>query len=188
MAEWQAAQTLDPADAETARSLGSAWVREGNVRAAHAQFQRAVDARPEVALYHFDLANVLFLFRHSLLESPGRPNENAVLREALAHFHQAAELAPANLEYAEAYADTFYGLPEPDWTAALAAWQRVRALSGPATDFPDSHLARVSLRMGKPGQAETYLEQIHDPQFAPIKTKLLQQAAQMKKTAAPPAP
>ncbi len=180
VSEWQAAQALAPGDADTASALGSAWLRAGQIGAARTQFQRAVDARPDVARYHFDLANVLYLFRHQIAAASTPPDEAAVLRDAMGHFRRASELAADNLDFARAYAETFYGLPQPDWTEALAAWEHVRDLSAAGPDYADSHLARVSLKLGEPERAEGYLAAIHDPTFAPMKEVLHRRAEQMK--------
>lgn len=182
--EWQAAQTLEPTDAETASALGSAWLREGQTRAAREQFQRAVDARPDVARHHFDLANVLFVFRREFVGGPARPDEASVANEALAHFRRASELAAGNREFARAYAETFYGLPSPDWKEGLAAWDHVRSLNLDSPDLAIGHLARISLRLGKPEQAERYLDLIHDPAFDPVKASLHRQVEEMKQKAA----
>ncbi len=188
VAEWQAAQALDPSDAETASALGSARLRDGQTREAREQFQRAVDARPGNARYHFDLANVLFLFRHDLAGSPPLPDEPTVLREALAQFRRASELAPEDGGIARAYAETFYGVPQPDWAEALAAWKHVLTLTADAPDFANGHLARVSLRLGLPEQAETYLDLIHDPAFASVVDTLRRQAEALKRQAATRSP
>lgn len=179
-AEWEAAQALNPDDADTASALGSARLREGQTRRACEQFQRAAAARPGVARYHFDLGNVLFVFRHELAGLPSVPDEAAALRGALAEFRQARDLAAGNVEYARAYAETFYGLPEPDWREALEAWECVRVLSQDAPDFALGHLARVSLRLNQPDQVERYLELIHDPRFAGLQKKLRQQADDLR--------
>ena len=187
-AEWLTAQTLAPDDAATASALGSAWLREGRTDAARGQFQRAVDAQPGVARYHFDLANVLFLFRHQFPRSAAVPDEAAALQGALGHFRRASELAPDNVEFARAYAETFYGVPQPDWTQGLAAWEHVRTLTAAKPDYANGHLARISLKLGQPEQAEGYLESIRDPAFAPLKAKLRQQVEQMKPGNAAPTP
>ena len=182
---WQRAAALDPKSAEVADSLGSAYLQTGQVREASEQYQRAVDNRPDVAGYHSDLANVLYLFRRQLVFSPALPDEQAVLRLALEHFRRAAELSPGNLQLAKAYAETFYIFAQPDWTQALAAWKSVRALSGEKQDFANVHLARISLRLGRRAEAEGYLDAIHDPAFAELKGKLLRQAAQLEASPAP---
>ena len=179
LACWQRAAQLDTGDASTANSLGEAYLQAGLVRPACEQFERAVQARPDVSAYHFNLANVLYLFRHEVLAPPGRPDEQAALTEALAHFRRAAELAPSNLQTATAYAETFYIFAHPDWLQALAAWKAVLVLSGADTDLVNGHLARVSLRLGRPAEAESYLLQIRSPAFDALKTKFRQQAATM---------
>ena len=186
--EWEAAQALDPADAETASSLGSARLHEGQTRRACEQFQRAVAARPDAARYHFELANVLYLFRHELTGLPSLPDEAATFHEALAQFRLARDLAPGSMEYARAYAETFYGVPDPDWHEALEAWERVRALSADAPDFVLGQLARVSLRLGQTDEAERYLAAIQDPRFADLRAALHQQAAELRRrmSASPP--
>ena len=176
LACWQRAVTLDPHDAASMHAIGSLFLQQGRVREACGEFQHAADTRPDVAVYHTDLANVLYLFRHELLDPPGRPDESAALVEALAHFRRASELTPGDIKLAQAYAETFYLMPEPDWSNALAAWKTVLALSGPDTDFANGHLARVSLHLRRPDDADAFLAQIHDPSFDRLKTKLHQQA------------
>ncbi len=85
-------------------------------------------------------------------------------------------MRPEDGGIARAYAETFYGVPQPDWAEALAAWKHVRTLTADAPDFANGHLARVSLRLGLPEQAETYLDLIHDPAFASVVDTLRRQA------------
>ncbi len=174
--EWEAVQTLDPSDAETASALGGARLREGLPRAACEQFRRAVAARPEVARYHFELGNVLYLFRHQLTGLPDLPDEPATIRKALVELRSARDHASGNIEYARGYAETFYGVPDPDWQEARDAWEHVRALSADAPDFALGHLARISLKLGQPDEARKYLEMIHDPKFAALQATLRRQA------------
>ena len=181
---WLRAQVLQPSDADLADTVGSAYLRAGNVRAAARQFQRAVDAQPDQPQYHSDLANTLYLFRHELLDPPSLPDAEAVLVRALEHFRLAAQLSPGNRKLAEAYAETFYLLAKPDWTQAISAWQTVLALSGDDSDFANSHLARVSLRMKRPQEAKAYLDRLRRPDFDSLQIKL---RAQAKKLENPPA-
>ena len=181
---WQRAEIIDPHDARVAAGLGSEFLRRGRVRDASEQFERAVAARPDVASYHTDLANVLYLFRNELL-TPDRATPQAVLTEALRHFRRAAELNPADVHLAQAYAETFYMMPDADWQQALAAWKNVLTLSGTDTDFANGHLARVSLRLRRPDEADTYLDQIRSPAFDNLKSKFRQQTAAMRGSSTP---
>ena len=177
------AETLDPADAETADLLASVDVRMGRSRDASTELQRAVRLAPGVARYHFAFANVLYLFRHQLFAPPDLPDDAALLRKSLEEFRRTAELAPHDPEYARAYAETFYMVPQPDWKQARRAWKAVLALSGTSTDFANLHLARVSLRLKRPEEAESYLALIQDPTFADVRAKLHTQAAKLPPTA-----
>ena len=173
------AEALDPADADTADVLASTDLQLGRTKEAVSQWQQAVSDAPAESRYHFALANALFLFRHELLDPTTLPDEEAVFAKALEEFRQASALAPQNLSYAQAYAETFYVVPHPDWEQARSAWKTVLTLSGADTDFPNSHLARVSLRMKRPEEAEAYLALIHRPDFADLKAKLHAQAAKL---------
>ncbi len=181
---WEKAAELDPHDGDTADRLGGLYLRLSRLREAYRQFQRAVATQPTVSSYHSDLANILYLFRRDLVSpaDPDLPDDQAALLQALAHFRRAAELAPDDLRLAQAYAETYYVFAKPDWTQALAAWETVRTLSGEKTDFPDSHLARISLRLGRPDAATGYLARIHDPMFDGLKANLLRQADRQKES------
>ena len=173
---WQHAETLDPHDAATANTLGSLFLKNARVSEACEQFERAVAVQPNMAAYHFDLANVLYLFRKQLLRPPSRPDEHSALIEALEHFRRASELSPGDLRLAQAYAETFYIFPDPDWQQAVAAWKTVLGLSGGDTDFANGQLARVSQLSGNRADMESYLGRIHSPAFDPMKAKLRQKA------------
>ena len=185
---WQRAQFLDPNGAEVAESLGSAYLRSGKVREASEEYQRAVDARPDFSAYHTDLANVLYLFRQQLISPPVLPDEQAVLHLALEHFRRAAELSPNDLTLATAYAETFYIFSKPDWAQALVAWQKVLALSADHKDLPNSHLARISLRLQRKADAKAYLAAIQDPAFNVLKNRMLQQAERIPSFSPAPTP
>lgn len=181
---WLRAQKLNPGDAHLAATLGSAYLATGDTRGAAGQFQRAVDAKPDEVSFQTDLANVLYLFRNDLVNPPALPDAEAVLRRALEHFRLAAQLSPKDRGLAQAYAETFYIMAKPDWARALDAWQMVLALSADDPDFANSHLARVSLRLKRPQEAEAYLDQLHRPDFVDLQTKLREQAKKMEKAPA----
>ena len=135
-------------------------------------------------MYRYELANVLALFRHQLAAAPEPEGSEAVLVRALEEYRRAAELAVGDRHLAQAYAETFYMLAKPDWNAAIAAWLAVRALSGPATDFANSHLARISLKQGRPQEAREYLALFKDPAFDALKEKLNANADRLPQSAA----
>lgn len=166
--QWDAASKLDPDNPEVAYSFGVWHLANGETVEAAKAFSRAVALQPDNALYHHTLGNTLFVFRHDIADADG---PNAVMKRALTHLHKAAELAPLNLEFARSYAETFYGMSEPDWKAALEAWNHLLQISA-EKDFAYIHLARVSLNLGDREKASAYLEKVRDSHYERVKARL----------------
>jgi cytochrome c-type biogenesis protein CcmH/NrfG len=171
---WRIAQGLEPANAETANSLGGAYLRMGLVREAAEQFLLAVRSERDNPDYHFDLGNVEFIFRNDLTAA-WKIDSAELLQRALFEFREASRLAPTDLEYAGAYAETFYGIPNPDWKEAQVAWQHFLELS-PNRNFAYLQLARVSLKQHKKAEALSFLDKISDSSYSELKEKLRKQA------------
>jgi tetratricopeptide (TPR) repeat protein len=171
---WQAAQRLEPENAEAASCLGGVYLRMGRVREAAEQFLLAVRSERNNPDYHFDLGNVEFIFRNDLTAA-WKIDSAELLRRALFQFREASRLAPNDLEYARAYAETFYGIPDPDWKEAQVAWQHYLDLST-NRNFAYLQLVRVSLKQNKKAEALSFLDKISDPAFSNVKEKLRKQA------------
>jgi tetratricopeptide (TPR) repeat protein len=171
---WRTAQRLDPKNGEAASSLGGAYLRIGRVREAAEQFLLAVRSESNNPDYHFDLGNVEFIFR-SDLTAAWKIDSAELLRRALFQFREASRLAPMDLENARAYAETFYGIPNPDWKEAQVAWQHYLKLST-NRNFAYLQLARVSLKQHKKAEALSFLDKISDSSYSEVKEKLRKQA------------
>jgi Tfp pilus assembly protein PilF len=171
---WRTAQRLQPDNGEAANSLGGAYLRMGRVREAAEQFLLAVRSESNNPDYHFDLGNVEFIFRRDLTAA-WKIDSAELLRRALFQFREASRLAPTDLEYARAYAETFYGMPNPDWKEAQVAWQHYLELS---TDrnFAYLHLARVSVKRHKKAEALSFLDKVSGSSYSEVKEKLRKQA------------
>ena len=165
---WQQAELLEPANATVLGHLGGAALAKGEVKRAFDYLTRATAAAPANAEFHFDLANVAFMFRQEL---PGA--EAACFQLARHHFAEATRLAPLSAEYARAYAELFYTLPEPDWDAALAAWRKFAGLTD-NKDFALVNLARVHMKRAEKTEARACLEQVRGAGFDRLKKRLLQ--------------
>jgi len=171
---WHIAQGLEPANAETANSLGGVYLKMGRVRDAAEQFLLAVHSESNNPDYHFNLANVEFVLRGDLTAA-WKIDSAELLQRALFQFHEASRLAPMSVEYARAYAETFYGMPNPDWKEAQVAWQHFFELS-PNRNFAYLQLARVSLKQRKKAEALSFLDKISDSRYSEVKEKLRKQA------------
>ena len=171
---WRTAQRLEPENAEAANSLGGAYLRAGRVREAAEQFLLAVRSDSDNPDYHFDLGNVEFILRNDLTAA-WKIDSAELLQRALFQFREASRLAPTDLEYARAYAETFYGMPNPDWKEAQVAWQQYLELAT-NRNFAYLQLARVTLKQNKKAEALSFLDKISDSSFSQIKEKLRKQA------------
>src|SRR6266513_311994 len=171
---WRTAQRLDPANAETANSLGEAYLGAGRVPDAAQQFLVAIYSEAANPLYHFNLGNVEFVLRHDLAAA-WKIDSADVLQRALFQFREASRLAPMNAEYARAYAETFHGMPNPDWKEAEVAWQHYLELPT-NRNFAYLQLARVSLKQHKKAEAWSFLDKISDSSYSEIKEKLRKKA------------
>lgn len=167
---WLAAEKLDPKNAVVLDHLGGSLLAAGNARKAASYYARATDSEPGNAAYHFNYANVAFLFRHELLDEK-RPDATAVLHHALEHFSDACRLQPLNPEYARAYAETFYTVPDADWAKALQAWKHFHEIS-PAKDFALINMARVYLKLGDKTAARESLSRVQGTEFDRLKNRL----------------
>ena len=173
---WHTAQRLEPENGEAANSLGGAYLKIGRVPEAARQFLLAVRSESDNPDYHFDLGNVEFVFRRDLTAA-WKIDSAELLQRALFQFREASRLAPMDLEYARAYAETFYGMPNPDWEQAQVAWQHYLELSTNRNrNFAYLQLARVSLKRHKKAEALSFLDKISDSSFSQIKEKLRKQA------------
>jgi tetratricopeptide (TPR) repeat protein len=170
MEKWEAVTKTDPKNAPALSSLGNGYLGMGEIKRAAACFTRASESAPTTASYHFDLANVVFLFRHDLLNAAA-PDENRMIQRALSHFAEASRLEPLNVEYAKAYGDVFYYLQPPDWTSALAAWEHFLEIT-PNKDFAYSNLARVHMKLGQKTEARACVSRIKTPEFERLKARL----------------
>ncbi len=168
------AQGLEPANAESANSLGGAYLGLGRVSDAAEQFLLAIHLEAANPLYHFNLANVEFVLRNDLTAA-WKIDSAELLQRALLEFREASRLAPMDLEYARAYAETFYGMPNPDWKEAQVAWQHYLELST-NRNFAYLQLARVSLKRHKKAEALSFLDKISDSSYSELKEKLRKQA------------
>ena len=171
---WRTAQRLEPANAEAANSLGGVYLKMGSVREAAEQFLLAVHSESDNPDYHFNLGNVEFVLRQDLTAA-WKIDSAELLQRALFQFREASRLAPMSVEYARAYAETFYGMPNPDWKEAQVAWQHFFELS-PNRNFAYLQLARVSLKQRKKAEALSFLDKISDSRYSEVKEKLRKQA------------
>ena len=164
--EWLAAEKLDPRHVGVLNHLAGSYLAMGDVRQSFDRYLRASEVKPADPVAHFNVANVACVFRHEL----GKAEADA-LDLALQHFAAAHRLAPKNAEFARAYAETFYLVPNPDWRIALQVWQTHLGLVG-EKNFTLLNLARVHMKLGQAEEARACLQQVQGPENQRLKTRL----------------
>jgi tetratricopeptide (TPR) repeat protein len=167
---------LDPKSAPVLFQLGVCALANGHTKEAASFYRQAVAAAPETARYHHNLANLLYLFRHELLDLQHADAE-ALITRAMEHYAAAARLEPQNAEYAKSYAETFFGVAKPDWDTAAKAWESYIAISA-NKDFGYANLARVFMKAGKKAEAREALNKMTTAEFAPLRKRLSERVEQ----------
>lgn len=161
--------------------LGNFLAEEGRPLEAAPYFLAAIKLEPNEPLYHYQLGTLLTVARDDFLKSGEWTR--AALDKAMHHaFQRAAELAPDRFEFAYRYAESFYDLADPDWTAALKAWADLEEKAPTPVERQTMrlHAANILLKTNKADHARALLETIDEPSLAGQKQKLIAQLPAVK--------
>ncbi len=171
--QWERALQIDPARHDILAAQADLLLQTGQIVPAADALEKAARLDPANADYQYSLAHVYTLFRRDLMTSRNA-TEDVLNERGTAYFRRAAELAPENLRYAQAYAETFYTEPNPDWALARGVWESLLTRS-PEKSFIHSHLVRINIRLGDKVAAEKHLAAMTDPAFGPVRLRLQKQ-------------
>ena len=173
------ANQLDPGIALVKNEFGNYLAEEGKPLEAVNYFLSAIKLEPNEPLYHYQLATLLYEARDDFLKS-GEWTRDSVDHAMQEAFRKAAELAPDRIEFTYRYAESFADMRDPDWPAALKAWQGLEATAKSDMERQTMRLmqANVLLNMGKTEQAKKVLGAVTDPALDPQKQKLVARMAQ----------
>ncbi|TAG31150.1 MAG: hypothetical protein EAZ36_03235 [Verrucomicrobia bacterium] len=167
------ANRLDPELPMVKNQIGVIMAEEGRVIDALNYFLAAADLAPDVALYHFQIGLLLDEARDKFFET-GAWGASTIDRSLLAAFDRAVALAPERTDFAYRAAEAYYGLANPDWDAAFAAWSAIeRRLTGTIEiQTVRLHLALVRWKQGLAGEARELLATVDAPPLIAQKAKL----------------
>jgi tetratricopeptide (TPR) repeat protein len=168
------ANQMDPDIALVKNELGNYLAEEGKPMEALNYFLSAVKLEPKEPLYHYQLGTLLYEARDDFLKS-GQWSRDSIDHSMQEAFKNAADLAPDRIEFTYRYAESFYDMQDPDWAAALKAWEGMEshAQSDVEKQTMRLHQANVLISMGKMDHAKTILDGITDPTLAGQKQKLV---------------
>ena len=176
------ANQLDPDIPLVKNQLGNVLAEDGKPLQAVAYFLSAIKLEPNEPLYHYQLGTLLTEARDEFLKS-GQWTR-ATLDEAMHHaFKKAAELSPDRFEFSYRFAESFYDLEKPDWTAALKLWSELEEKAATPIERQTMrlHAANILIKIGKLDHARALLETVNDPKLQGQKDRLLPQLAEAAK-------
>jgi tetratricopeptide (TPR) repeat protein len=176
---WLKAREVDPKNAAVRNNLANHYGHSGEPKRAIEEYEAAIQLQPNEPVYYFNLANTLYLFRRDAAVLKNA-TEAEMLDQALESFRKARDLEPANLDYAIAYAETFYSLKNPNWQRALDAWEYCFKLNPTPLqrDQVYTHLARINIRLDNVPKAKEYLALVKTDQMQDLRERLTEIANQ----------
>ena len=172
------ANQLDPDVPLVKNQIGNFLAEQGRPREALPYFLAAIKLEPKEPLYHYQLGTLLYEARDEFIKS-GEWTADGLNHAMHDAFRMAAELAPNRIEFTYRYAESFYDMDNPDWDAALKAWNALeaRALSEIERQTMRLHEANVLLKQGKADHARVILDTVTEPALQQQKQKLVAQLA-----------
>lgn len=172
------ANQMDPNIPLVKNELGNYLAEDGKPLQAVNYFLAAIKLEPKEPLYHYQLGVLLAEARDDFLRS-GEWTVDSLDHAMLEAFRNAAELAPDRIEFTYKYAESFYYTKDPDWPAALKAWQGLEAKGQSEIERETMRLqeANVLIFMGRNDQARKVLDTVTDPAAAEQKQKLVARMA-----------
>jgi tetratricopeptide (TPR) repeat protein len=167
------ANQMDPDIPLVKNELGNYLAEDGKPLEALNYYLAAIKLEPTEPLYHYQLGSLLYEARDDFLKS-GEWSQASLEHSMQEAFRKAAELAPDRIEFTYRYAESFYDMSEPDWPAALKAWQALEARAQGAVERETMrlHEANVLLSMNRRDDARRVLDQVSAPELADQKKKM----------------
>ncbi|WP_269522826.1 tetratricopeptide repeat protein [Coraliomargarita parva] len=173
------ADELDPNIAVVKQQIGTHLAEQGKGKAALTFYLRAVDLEPETAVYHFALGQLLYRFRDDFLKE-NIFTRDALDREMLRAFRQAAVLEPENFDFQMRLGEAYYDLASPDWKAALLHWKKLAktADSDLRLEIIHLHQARTLGKLGRYEEAQELADTVQTPGLQYSKNVVLDEIRQ----------
>lgn len=179
---WEDERDADPASPAPWNELAHYLGHNGRTTEAFACFEKGLSLSPREAVYFFDFATTLLLYRADAARHY-QLTEQDVFDKVLTLYRRGMKLEPASFAHAVDYAQTFYLITPARREEGLAAWQHAFSLAttDPECDEVRTHLARYAINSHHPTLARCYLNQIEDPRLDVVKESLLRRVSELEK-------
>jgi tetratricopeptide (TPR) repeat protein len=183
-AQWEKALALDTNNPASYNNLAGRYAETDREEKAFQYYEKAIELRPQEALYYENFADALYVARKKAMEYY-KLDEQQVFSKALAMYSNAVRLDPSKFVYASRLADTYYAVKPFPPEKALQAW--TNALKIAKTDLEREgvavHLARCKMLGGQLADARAQINAVTNPVFSEIKTQVLKHIAEREKPA-----
>jgi tetratricopeptide (TPR) repeat protein len=189
---WEKARELDPSNPAVWNNLANYYGHRSPVTNAFVYYAKAIDLNPKEAVYVWNLATTVYLFRVDAMSFYGL-DETGVFDKSLGLYRKAVSLDPTNFILATDYANSFYGTKPPRYQDGIVAWNEALKVAGDDIEREGVriHLARCQLNLKRFDEASAQLSLVRNEMYASLKKRLgeriVEGLAATATTNAPPA-
>jgi len=189
---WEEARAENPDCPVPWNDLANDLAHNGRILDAFACFEKTLSFASDEAVYHFDYATALLLYRGNAM-SHYKLTERELFDRVLLLYRQGMKLAPQSYPLAADFARTYYVVRPARPAAGLAAWENAFKLAtyDPQRDEARIHLARYAIHAGHLNLARIHLEPVTETGLEPVKLSLLRRiddSGKARNAALTPAP
>ena len=170
---WDKGRELDPENPAAWNNLANYYGHRGPIKKAFEYYQKAIDLNPQEPVYYHNFGTTVYLFRKDAKEY-FEIDEQEVFNKAFQLYDKATALAPDDFLLASDVAMTYYGIQPPRYPQQIKAYEKALGLARDEIERQGIyiHLARIHINAGNPEQARTYLKQVDQEMYQPLKGRL----------------
>ncbi len=171
----QRAIQLEPSNPVALNNLANYFGQYGPAAEAFANYERAIELRPNEATYYRNYASAMLVNRAAARDYLKVKTEQQVFRRALDLFKKAVTLSPEDFLLASTLAQSYYRVQPVPYSEAKQAWKNaLRLASAPAEQQGVRlHLARLHIATKDYEDARRYLNGVTDESLDSIRKPLL---------------
>jgi len=183
---WEEGRAEDSFSAAPWNELAHYLSHNGRIPEAFECFEKSLSLGPEEAVYYFDFATAVLLYRADAARV-FKLTEQAVFDKVLILYRRGMRLEPESFVRAAEYAQTFYLITPARRAEGLAAWQHAYSLATTESDRDEArtHLARYAILAQHHNLARLYLDQISGSRLDTVKESLLRRISEAGKSEKP---
>jgi tetratricopeptide (TPR) repeat protein len=179
------AHELDRTDPAVWNNLANYYGHRGPPKKAFEYYEKAIELNPREAVYYWNFATTVFLFRKDVKEYY-HLTEPQVFDKAMGLYHKALELDPTNFVLATDLALSYYGMKPVPVEPALVAWTNALRIAGNEFERQSVaiHLARIKMYYaGRLEEARAHLNTVTNDRYAELKRRLIRNLEERERLA-----